>query len=178
MNLAQAIDAAQATNEKKLAAEIAALKLALETDAVLHLRRFAEFCKSRGVKALPCAPPTLAGFVRAENALGVPSDRILDAVRAVELAHDAAAISNPAATAATRAELSRILKIEPPRWNKEELLVFWGLSPEAQAIVSRHSKLDSNAVRKAQNETAELRNKLKAFEQKGIENVTSVKETT
>ena len=157
MNLAIAIDAAQAANEKKLASEIPTPKLDVDTEAIMRLRHFAEWTKQRGVKFLPCAPSSVAAFVRSEAAIGVPPERILTALEAIQVAHDNSGLASPVATSAVRAELARILKLDNPRWSKAELLVYAGLPIELQAIVVRRQKRDSDLIRKLQNENSELR---------------------
>ena len=158
MTLAEAIGAAQDRNEQRLAAEINAPKHKLDdTEMLLILRSFVGWCKTRGVRALPAAPSTCAAWIRFQDAHHIAPATIEKAIEAIQIAHDEAGAANPIATAAVRAELARILKVEPPRWNKREQLVFYGLPPEVRAIITRHSLLDSKAVRKAQNEVAELR---------------------
>jgi DNA polymerase III delta subunit len=100
-------------------------------------------------------------FVRSEHANGAPPERILAALNAIEAIHADNNLASPTATKSVRTELSRVLKVEAPRWNNQEKLIFYGLPPEAQEIISRHSRLDSKAVRKAQNEAAELRHQIK-----------------
>ena len=135
MSLVETIERAQIANEKKLAAEVKPPKPELDDEALRHMARFASWAKSRGVKPLPCAPVTLAAFVRAENAFGVPPDRIFDSVRAVEQTHDAAGLSNPAATLAVRTELGRILNLEAPRtWPKADRPIFNSLPIEVRAV--------------------------------------------
>ena len=86
----------------------------------------------------------------------------------IEALHSNANLANPIATAAVRSVLSEILKLDPPRsWSKSERLAFASLAPELQFIVERHAKLDSNAVRKAQNEAAALKHRIEQLE-KGI----------
>ena len=136
----------------------------------MALRHFADYARSRGVKYLPCAPTTVAAFIRSESAIGVTPERIVLELRAIEQAHDSAGLPNPVACASPRMDLTRIIKTEGPRsWNKSERLVFAGLAPEVQGIILRHAKLDSDAVRRTQNEAAVLRSELKSLE-KGNEN--------
>jgi hypothetical protein len=157
MTLVDAIERAHAENEKKLASQVPTPKQELDSEAIMHLRRFAEWCKSRGVKCLPCGPTTAAAFIRHESAAGVPADRILSALEAIEAAHSG--LSNPIASAAPRAELARILKLEgePRSWSKPERLVFAGLPPEVQGIITRRAKRDSDLIRRLQNENHQLK---------------------
>src|SRR5262245_27049960 len=111
MSLQEAIDRAQANNEQKLASRVPSPKQELDSEALLLLRHFAEWARARGVKFCPAAPASVAAFVRSEAAAGVPPERILPALRAIEAMHDnSGGLANPIATAPVRAELQRILK--------------------------------------------------------------------
>src|SRR5262249_27511088 len=99
MNLSLAIEQAQAVNEKKLASQVPAPKQELDSEALLLLRHFAEFTQQRGVRFLPCAPSSVAAFVRSEAAAGVPPQRILAALEAIQAAHDNGGLPSPIATA-------------------------------------------------------------------------------
>jgi hypothetical protein len=161
MNLAQSIEAAHQQNEARLAARIAAPRLEIEDEGKRLLGRYISFCKQNGVRYLPSAPATVAAFIKSEHAAGATPEMILKTLEAIEILHSQANAANPVACPAPRAALSEIMKIEGPRsWNKAERLVFAGLAPEVQAIILRHAQIDSNAVRRAQNEAAELRKSL------------------
>jgi hypothetical protein len=190
MTLAEQIETVQLANERKLAAEVGAPKQEqLDTEALVTLRHFAQWAKSRGVKYLPCAPTTLAAFIRSESANGVPPERILTALEAIEQAHESTGLANCVATGVVRAEL-RHLKIDelygyfssscstadltlgPRGWAKEERVVFVTLPPNAQKIIARHLWLDSRAVRVAQNRATELQKQISELKQKGNTNGT------
>jgi hypothetical protein len=178
MTLIDAIEQAQASNEKKLASQVPTPKQGLDSEALLLLRHFAEWAKQRGVKFLPCAPTSAAAFIRTESAVGVPADRIIRTLEAIQTMHDNAGLANPIATAPVRTELVRILKIDGPRsWSKAERLVFTSLAPEVQAIIQRHAKIDSDAVRKAQNQAAAFKQQLESLEKGNIENGTPEQKT-
>jgi len=158
MNLPQQIEAAQQKNEAKLAAEIAPPKLEIETDALLLLRHFAAWCKERGIKSCPAQPATVAAFIRSQNSIGVQREQIFDALRAIEAMHDNHALPNPVATAAVRVELGRILNIEAPRsWPKADRVKFYSLPIEVRAVIERRAQQDTKALRRLQNEVAQLR---------------------
>jgi hypothetical protein len=160
-NLVQAIDLAQQANEKRIAAEINAPKQKLDdTEALLILRQFAEWCRSRGVKWLPATPSTCAAWMHFQRVNHIAPETITKAIEAIQIAHDQQGFANPIATAAVRAELGRILDIKPPRtWKKEEHLVFNSLPIEVREIIKRHADLDSLALRRLQNRVAELAKK-------------------
>jgi hypothetical protein len=93
-------------------------------------------------------------------------------VEAIELLHaQDINLANPCATRVVRDRLIKVLEPHGPRsWSRAEHEVFAMLSVQAQEIIERHAKLDSDAVRRAQNECAELRQRLlKSVSQKEIE---------
>src|SRR5689334_6554844 len=102
-SLAQQIEAAQDRNEQKISTEIGAPKPTLDTTAILHLRKFADWCKTRGVRACPASPASVAAYIR--SLVGTQPEQIVEIVHAIELMHDQAGLANPVATAAVRAEL-------------------------------------------------------------------------
>jgi hypothetical protein len=64
----------------------------------------------------------------------------------------------------------QVIITEGPRsWSKSERLVFATLPAEAREIIQRHAKLDSDAVRRAQNSAALLRKELETLKQKGTD---------
>jgi hypothetical protein len=160
-SLVTAIDLAQQANEQRIAAEISAPKHKIDdTEALLILRQFAEWCRSRGVKWLPAAPATCAAWVHFQHVNHIAAETIVKAIEAIQIAHDQHGFANPIATAAVRAELGRILNIKPPRsWKKEEHLVFNSLPIEARDVIKRHADLDSLTLRRLQNRVAELAKK-------------------
>ena len=178
MNLAQQIEAAHIRNEQNLAARIAAPRLELENEGKRLLGRFISFCKQNGVRYLPSAPATVAAFIKAEHAAGATPEMILKTLAAIEILHSQANAANPVACPAPRAALSEILKIEGPRsWNKAERLVFAGLPIEVRAIIERHAKIDSDAVKRTLNEAAELRKSLNSNQKDFDTNGTSDQKT-
>jgi hypothetical protein len=174
MNLAQAIAEAHSKNEQTLANSIAAPRPQLASDALVCVRRFADWCKSRGVPFCPAQPATVAAYIRYENKSGAKFQRIFETVRAIEQMHDAAGLSNPCATMAVRHELGCIYHIEAPRsWPKADRPLFNSLPIEVRAVIERRAEQDSNAVRRAQNEAAELRKSLNSNQKDIDSNVTS-----
>src|SRR5215831_5556969 len=160
MDLVQAINAAQAKNEKNITARIAAQSDELQSDELVLVRRFADFCASKGVPFLPAAPATCALFLRTENLGGADYDRIFATAQAIERLHDRASLSNPVATFTVRNEISRLYEINPPRsWAKVHRPLFAALPIECRHVIENYADLASKAVRKAQNEAAELRHK-------------------
>jgi len=159
-NLAEEIAKAQAKNEGRIAAEIAPPKPALETDALICARRFADWCKSKGVPFCPAAPATVAAFIRYENKNGADFQRIFDTVQAIEAMHDAGALANPCATLAVRHELGVLYHIDAPRsWPKADRPLFNCLPIEVRAVIERRAEQDTKVLRRLQNEAAAIRKK-------------------
>jgi hypothetical protein len=123
MSLVDAISLAQDRNAEQLAKEINPPKPKLDdTEALLILRQFAEWCRSRGVKWLPAAPAACAAWMHFQHVNHIAPETIVKAIEAIQIAHDQHGFANPIATAAVRAELGRILDIKPPRtWKKKNI---------------------------------------------------------
>jgi hypothetical protein len=158
MTLAEQIELAHQQNEKRIASEVGIPKLEQDTEALMLLRHWVEWAKQRGVRYMPCAPASAAAFIRAESAVGVPAERIVRTLEAIQAMHDNAGLANPIATAPVRAELSRILKLDGPRsWSRSERLLLATVPAEVRAVIERRSKADSDLIRKLQNENYRLR---------------------
>jgi hypothetical protein len=171
VTLLEAMDRAYQTNEATLANQIAAPRLDCDAERLQH---YTEFCKQHGVRALGAAPGTVAAFIKSEHDRGVSPDGILSVLADIEALHSNNNLANPIATTAVRAVLSEIVNLNPPRsWGKQERLLFASLPPDVQFIVERHARLDSQAVRKSQNEAAQLRHQLESLQQKEISNGSS-----
>src|SRR5262249_59922252 len=96
---------------------------------------------------------------------GSAPEEILKFMAAIEAWETNSGRANPCASPAVRAALAEILKIDAARsWSKSERLVFASLPIEAREIILRHARLDSDAVRKAQNAAAQLRKELAELE--------------
>jgi hypothetical protein len=161
VNLAQAIAEAHSRNEQTLAARIAAPKPQLDSDALVCVRRFADWCKSRGVPFCPAQPATVAAYIGFENKEGANFQRIFETVRAIEQMHDAAGLSNPCATMAVRHELGNIYHIDAPRsWPKADRALFNSLPLEIRAVIEKRAEQDSKVLRRLMNEVAEMRKSL------------------
>jgi hypothetical protein len=151
-NLITALDLAQEACEKRIAAEINAPKQKLDdTEALLILRQFAEWCQARGVKWLPATPATVAGFIRFQHANRIAPGIITRLLDAIQVAHDNSNFASPVYTAAVGQELTRILEVKKtPRWPKAELPLFYSLPSGVQAIIARRDEQQSNALRRLQ----------------------------
>src|SRR5262245_26814474 len=160
MSLAQAIASAHEKNERALASQIAAPKPELQSDALVCVRRFADWCKSKGVPFCPAQPATVASYLRHENREGANYQRIFATVQAIEAMHDQAMAANPCATMAVRHDLGTLYHIDAPRsWPKADRPLFNSLPIEVRAVIERRADQDSKVIRRLQNEAAAIRQK-------------------
>jgi hypothetical protein len=156
MTLTEAIERAYSQNEQTLATQIAAPRLEYDAE---RLQQFADWCKERGVRPLPAAPATIAAFVRDLRPEEIPA-----VLADIEALHSNANLANPIATTPVRAVLQEILKLDPPRWNKPEQLLWAALPPEVRGVISRRDKQTSTLIRRLQNENADLKKQLSQME--------------
>jgi hypothetical protein len=165
LGLAQQIELAQRANERKIATSVPLPQQEISTEAALLLKHFAAWCKSRGIKALPCAPTSVAAFIKSESDSGVRPQQIIEVVHLIEALHDNQGLANPVATAVVRCELGKLLKIEAPRsWRKTEWPLFYSLPIEVRAVIERRQRENDNALRRVQQDSALLK------QQKGTDN--------
>ena len=175
MTLTEIIDRQHQLNEQAIAARIAAPRLDVDSEGQNLLCNFVKWAKENGVRYWPSSPASVAAYLRTLQ--GVQPETILKTVHAIEAWHVNQNLGSPTATPAVRAELATLLKIVLPKsWSKDERLVFAGLPIEAQEIIERHTRLDSKAIRQAQNEAAALRQQLKALQRKEIDSNGQVQE--
>lgn len=155
MNLQESIARAHQQNERTLATQIAAPKPELSQDTLACIRRFAEWCKTKGVPFCPAAPATVAAYIHQDR-----RDLLEEfaTVQAIEAMHDEALLANPCATMAVRHVLGTLYQIDAPRsWPKADRPLFNALPIEVRAVIERRAEQDSKALRRLQNEAAELR---------------------
>jgi hypothetical protein len=119
---------------------------------------FRLWCESKAVTSLPAATSAVALFVIEKAGLGV--ENVLQHIRDISASHRNAGLADPTTDWAVTAAFNKISKVEPPRsWNAEGRALFLGLPyPVQKFIVGREAERDT-AVRRAQNEAAELRKK-------------------
>jgi hypothetical protein len=127
----------------------------LDGDASRLAGTFVRWCADHGVRSCPATPAIVAAFVRS---MGVSTEEVAAALVAIAELHDRAEASNPVATAAVRAELSRILKLKPPRsWRNADRPMFAELPPEIRAVIARREEDRDRELRRLQNEVAKLK---------------------
>ena len=142
----------------------------LSADVVERFNRFSAFAASKSARKLPARPTTVAAFILDQNNLGVPVERIVSVLNAVQEVHDAHSLASPVACRITRAALELVVKTEPPRgWTKAEKADWALLPPDIRSIVSRRMRETEIALRRAQNEAAELRKRHNGAEAKPVQ---------
>jgi len=157
MNLAAEIAAAHAKNEAALASQIITPQLDIEAEL---FNRWIAFCRERGVRHLPGSPAVVAVFIHWLHANHTPQDIILKSLESISAAHSNSNLADPVPCAAPRQAVLDVMKLDPPRWNKSEQLLWAALPPEVQAVISRRDKQTSTLIRRLQNENAELKKQL------------------
>jgi hypothetical protein len=146
-------------NEAALAACFPAPAINLTEDAQAKLLPFVQWCQERGVRACPAQPTTVAAFIQWNVDLGVVTEKILEALAAIEALHNCANAANPVATHLVGELLAKLIKIEAPRsWSKDEKSSFALLPPHIRAAISRRESDRDRYLRNRQNELAELSN--------------------
>jgi hypothetical protein len=125
------------------------------------LETFTMWCNSKGVPSLPAKPTTVAAFILARRRLDADEKLTRNIVHAVERQHDIAGLPNPVATFAVRLALNKPATVEPPRsWPGAQKLMFAGLPREIQEVVSAREADRERALRRGQNEIAEMKKRL------------------
>jgi hypothetical protein len=167
--LDQAIAAAFEANETKLAARVSTPATTLDHHQRALFSAFEHFCRSNGVRAIPAAPAIVACYLRTCLAEG----DALAAAEAVRMAHQAHGLPCPVSTHVVRAQLNEMLEDKPPRsWRASEQLLWAALPPEIRGIISRRERERDLALRRKQNELAELkRQTATAPESKPVANI-------
>jgi hypothetical protein len=155
MTLADAIAKAHVLNEQKVGAGIP-IPVQFNSTTTLLLDPFNRYAAFHGCKNCPASPKVVAAWVRA--AKDNDPAKIIETLSAIELLHDVHGLSNPVATSVVRAELEKVLQIEPPRsLARADQLRFSALPIETRAILGRRIRQMEVAMRRAQNAAAEAK---------------------
>jgi hypothetical protein len=134
----------------------------LDEHTKLLLAPFVQWCSSVGVRHVPAAPATCATYILNQAKVGVAPERIAAEAQAIEKLHDQCNLANPLQTRAARLALDQVLKIEPPRsWPKEEKAMFAHLPVQIRHIITARENDRERALRRAQNEYAEAKKRLR-----------------
>ena len=158
-------------NEQALAACFPPPAINLTEDAQAKLSPFLHWCGERGVRGCPAQPTTVAAFVQWNIDQGVTTDKILDALAAIEA-------PNPVATQVVGDLLNGLIKVDAPRsWTKEEKILFALLPPHAKVPIARRGREREIEICRLHNKTAEeLKRQSDSAETKPV--ILEQKETT
>jgi hypothetical protein len=134
----------------------------LASDVLHRLGRWTAWAKEKCVRACPARPSSVAAFVVHEHGLGTPAQQIISLLEAIAAFHDHYGVANPIATSIVRLALDEIvIHIDAPRaWSNSDRLEFALLPPDIRKIVARREEQRDTALRKKQNELAELKKRL------------------
>lgn len=144
----------------------AELGLPRETDGAIP-EEFANWCAARGASFLPARPDTVALFVLRAPA---GTERLPALLNDISAAHQMCGLADPTTTWPVPAAMSHVMRIEPPRsWPKEEKRRFLELPYHLQCYFAAHDSRREKEIRRAQNEVAVMKQKLKASESTNAE---------
>ena len=114
------------------------------------------FAQQRGVTAFPSSP-ALVGYFMAH----IAEEFIVEALEAIVKTHNASALANPCCTPVVLEVLQRRIKLDCPlSWNQADKNLFIQLPPDLQATVARRERERDIALRRGQNEIAEMKKQL------------------
>jgi hypothetical protein len=125
---------------------------------------FENYCTLHGFQAVPASPTTISRFINGIAELGV--ERVWAEIQSISRKHYTIGLPDPTLGAGlVTSAINAISKIDPPRsWPREQSARFLSLPYDIQRqIIVRETERDK-AVRKAQNEAADLRKQIKELE--------------
>jgi len=103
---------------------------------------FLEFCSKRAVRHCPARPAVVATYLADCAYRG--EDFALKTIDAIEALHEHHGLSNPIATRLVTVALDKIVTVEPPRWPKEDKILFARLpTPIKLRIAERETQRDT-----------------------------------
>ena len=122
---------------------------------------FAKWCELYDVSPCPAAPAHVARFIADCAPLGI--ERLWPAVQDISRLHVSAGFSDPTLGGAAAQAISDLAGIQPPRsWPADHKERFKSLPYDLQVYVAAHEAQREKALRRAQNEAADARQKLAA----------------
>jgi hypothetical protein len=126
---------------------------------------FAKWCELNGVSVCPAAPADVARFVADCAALGI--ERLWPAVQEISKMHLVLGLADPTLGSPAAAAISAVANVTPPRsWSSHQKLRFKELPYDLQHYVAAHEAQRDKAIRRAQNDAANGRQRLAALQQK------------
>jgi hypothetical protein len=115
-----------------------------------------KWCALHGHQPVPASPTMIARFIAELSPLGV--EQVWQAVLEISRAHYCIGLPDPTISAPVVTEMNRLSRIKPPRsWPDEEKLRFPTLPYDIQAWLAKKADMDSNEIRRLQNELAQLK---------------------
>jgi len=137
----------------------------------------ARWCALNGVAVFPVPPAIVARFVADCAPLGI--DRLWPAVQDIQAAHVSLGLADPTLGPEVAAALDDVAGIAPPRsWPGDYKQRFRSLPYDLQRFVADHELQREKALRRAQNDAAELRRKLAAISASAAPSIQPEQETT
>jgi hypothetical protein len=128
------------------------------------LSSFEKWCLPRNIQPLPAAPAHVAAFVRDSQPV-IPFEKVWETVQEISRTHLENGLADPTAGGPVAQTINSIAKIPPPRsWPKAEKEMFLRLPYDLQEYWHRRSNETDKAVRRAQNEAFDARQKLAALQ--------------
>ena len=116
------------------------------------------------MQCLPASPGDVARFIM-ETGLSV--DILHAELRAIDEQHEGLLYAPPAKSSVVIAAFNQLHPVEPPRsWPAHEKHLFLDLPHDLQTFFAKHEERREKEIRRAQNEAAECRRKLKEIEDK------------
>ncbi len=126
---------------------------------------FITWAKASGKPHLPASMADVAAFVADMKAM--PPDWLATQLRAVDEEHERLGYAPPCRSTLVTELINKLYPIDPPRsWQAEMKDAFRRLPLLLQLYVAAHEKRREKEIRRAQNEAAELRQKLAEYERK------------
>jgi hypothetical protein len=122
---------------------------------------FVKWCELNGLPPCPAAPAHVARFVVDCAPLGI--ERLWPAIQDVSRLHVSVGLADPTLGGVAAEAISELAGIDPPRsWPAGPKQRFKSLPYDLQVYVAAHEAQREKALRRAQNEAANARQKLAA----------------
>jgi hypothetical protein len=125
---------------------------------------FARWCELNNISFCPAAPADVARFVSDCASLGM--ERLWPALQEISRLHVSIGLADPTLGDPASMAVSAIAGIDPPRsWPNDRKQRFNSLPYDLQVYVAAHEAQREKALRRAQNDAAIARRKLKACQE-------------
>ena len=122
---------------------------------------FVKWCELNGLSPCPAAPAHVARFLVDCTPLGI--ERLWPAIQDISRLHVSVGLADPTLGGVVAEALSDLAGVDPPRsWPASDKHRFKSLPYDLQVYVAAHEAQREKALRRAQNEAANARQKLAA----------------